>query len=335
MSDRADDIPPVRDGPLVSVIMPVRNGAADVANAVRCVLGQTWECLELIVIDDGSEDETHAVLAAFGDLRVRVVSAPDRGLVAALRHGTSIAHGDLIARMDADDECEADRIERQVAFMASHAAVVVVGSSFEVVDTDGGHVRFEPALENDADLRRELFVRNPLGHGTTMIRASALDAVGGYESTFAHAEDYDLWVRLATVGELAALPEPLYRWRRHDGSTSALHRRAQVASTEQIQAGLWRRPPDVLAADEIRERLIGYRREPACGGALTDRFLQVQLAVAFQACRRRHMRLAVTQVAAVVRADRSALPAIFWFVVTGGRHVSRRSVTARLIGRRR
>ena len=207
MSDRADDVPPVRDEPLVSVIMPVRNGAADVANAVRCVLGQTWECLELIVIDDGSEDETHAVLAAFGDRRVRVV--------------------------------------------------------------------------------------------------------------------------------MAALPEPLYRWRRHDGSTSALHHRAQVASTEQIQAGLWRRPPDVLAADEIREGLLGYRREPACGGALTDRFLQVQLAVAFQACRRRHMRLAVTQVAAVVRADRSALPAIVWFVVTGGRHVSRRSVTARLLGRHR
>jgi glycosyltransferase involved in cell wall biosynthesis len=333
MPDRADDCPPARDGVVVSVIMPVRNGAAYALGAARCVLDQSYERLELIVIDDHSEDDTVGALSALDDPRLRIVSSPDRGLVAALRHGTSIAHGDLVARMDVDDVCDVDRIERQVEFMASHPAAVVVGSSFEVVDVDGRHVRFEPALGSDADLRRELYVRNPLGHGTTMMRRSVLDAVGGYRSTFPHAEDYDLWVRLATAGELGALPEPLYRWRRHDESASATHHRAQVASTAQIQAGLWLEPPVSLGVDELRRRLGGYRRERACDGALADRFLQVQLAVARGAARRGHVRLALAQVAAVVRTEPASILAVFWFVVSGGRHVSRRSVAARLFGR--
>jgi glycosyltransferase involved in cell wall biosynthesis len=333
MSDCAEVSLPVPEEILVSVLLPVRNGAADVLSAVRCVLGQTWVRLELIVIDDHSEDDTSALLETIEDPRLRVVAAPERGLVGALRHGASIARGGLIARMDVDDDCDIDRIARQAAFMASHPAVAVVGSSFEVIDADGRHVRFEPALSHDSDLRRELFVRNPLGHGTTMIRASALSAVGGYRSTFPHAEDYDLWIRLAEVGELAALPEPLYRWRRHDGSTSSQHRPAQIASSKTIREDYWRVLPVAIGVQELRDQIHSYRAETACCGELAGRFLQVQLAVAFEAARRGHLHLAMSQVGAVVWSGPWGLAAVFWFAATGGRHISRHSATGRLRGR--
>lgn len=321
--------------PLVSVIMPVRNGEAFMIAALDCVLGQTWKHLEVIVIDDHSTDATASLLATVGDPRLRVLDAPDNGLVAALVHGTSIAQGEYLARMDADDHCEPDRLSRQVAFMLAHENVVVVGSSFEVVDGSGRHVRFEPALCDDDDLRRELYVRNPLGHGTTMIRAGALRAAGGYRSTFGHAEDYDLWVRMAGVGSLAALPEPMYRWRRHAASASARHSHEQTASTGRIRAELWVSPPTVLNPEDLGRRIKRYRAEKACDGELADRFIQVQIAIVCGAARRRQWSVAGSQIIALLRCDRAVRLAVIWFALTGGRYVSGGSLLRRIrVGRR-
>src|SRR5262245_33145279 len=123
----------------VSVVLPVFNAARFLPEAVRSILGQTYDAFELIVVDDGSVDgsgELAADLAA-SDPRVEVIRRRHEGLVPALNAGLERARGHYVARMDADDVAHAERFQRQVAYLDAHPASVAVGSAMEVVDADG------------------------------------------------------------------------------------------------------------------------------------------------------------------------------------------------------
>jgi glycosyltransferase involved in cell wall biosynthesis len=108
--------------PVVSVVLPVYNGARTVGRAIDSILGQGLADLEVLVVNDGSTDSTADVLAARGDPRMRILTQENLGLVAALNRGIAAARGRYVARMDADDEALPQRLERQVAFLRSSAA---------------------------------------------------------------------------------------------------------------------------------------------------------------------------------------------------------------------
>lgn len=129
--------------PLISVVMPVRDGAAFLEQAVRSILGQSLRELELIAVDDGSTDGTAALLAGFaaGDGRVRVLGGAARGLVGCLNRGVDAARGRYVARMDADDVAHAGRLARQVAVLEGDERVAVVGSAWRVIDPAGALLR--------------------------------------------------------------------------------------------------------------------------------------------------------------------------------------------------
>lgn len=207
--------------PIVSVLMPVRDGAAFLEDAVSSILGQTLDDLELLVVDDGSRDETPALLAllARGDRRLRVVRQNRLGIVPALQRGLAAARADLIARMDADDIAAPERLHRQVAVLAD-PAVALVGSACEIVDRDNRLLRVQRYPASPAAIRRELVDRNCIAHPTVVMRRAAVMAVGGYRAPFAHCEDYDLWLRLSEHHDLVNLEEPLLRYRLH-GAQSA------------------------------------------------------------------------------------------------------------------
>src|SRR4051794_4532921 len=114
--------------PAVSIVMPVYNGAAYVAEAVRSILGQTFEDFEFIIVDDGSTDRTPRILHEYErmDRRVRVISRPNTGIVGALNDGVAAAEAPLIARMDADDVSTPQRLHRQVEYLSEHPEVVVL-----------------------------------------------------------------------------------------------------------------------------------------------------------------------------------------------------------------
>ena len=114
--------------PLVSVVLPVRNGAADLPKAIDTILAQTFTDFELIVVNDGSTDGTAAVLDAIRDPRVRVVHQENMGLAAALNRGISLARGRYIARQDHDDWAKPTRLEKQVAFMEANPDCALVGT---------------------------------------------------------------------------------------------------------------------------------------------------------------------------------------------------------------
>jgi GT2 family glycosyltransferase len=207
--------------PAVSVVMPVRNAARFVRNAAASVLAQTFSDLELIVVDDGSEDATLEIVAGLGDPRVRVVSPGRVGLPAALNAGMAVARAPYFARMDADDLSAAERLERQIAHLERDPACVLIGTWARLIDVAGCEIGALEYPMEDAAIRRELHQRNQLVHGSVVMRAAALARAGGYDESLPTAEDYDLWFRMGELGRFANLPEALYSLRVHGRSKTA------------------------------------------------------------------------------------------------------------------
>jgi glycosyltransferase involved in cell wall biosynthesis len=195
--------------PAVSVLMGVYNGAPWVARAVESVLGQTMPDLELIVVDDGSTDATPALLSAVRDPRLMVERQAHAGLTPALILAMARARAPLIARLDADDVALPTRLERQIAFLEAHPGVGLLGSAARVVDEHNREATVIRPPEEDRAIRRALIRRNPFVHSSVMLRRTIAVQAGGYDPSFAVAQDYDLWLRLAPLTAMANLAEPL------------------------------------------------------------------------------------------------------------------------------
>lgn len=224
-----DGVPP--EQPKVSVIMPVRDGERWVAEAIRSVQNQTFSDFELLVIDDGSADATPAILAdaAAADPRIDVLTQHRDGLVAGLNRGLAAARAPLIARLDADDIALPDRLARQVDYMTTHPAVVLLGGWATIID-ENGQLKGRDMRPSPNDLRATLMKKSPFIHPTVMFRAEAARRVGGYHAAFEAGEDYDFWLRLADIGEVAILPELLIRYREHGASVTRTRQLRQIYS---------------------------------------------------------------------------------------------------------
>ena len=245
------------ENPTVSVVMPVYNAAGHVTSAIKSILVQSMTDFELIVIDDGSTDETPAVVDSFDDGRIRLVRLEENvGIAAACNRGLEEARGEYVARHDADDRSRPDRFERQLEFLEDHDNVAAgVGTGARLVDESGAvigrrHVPEEPSLHDIIDV-------NHFVHGAMMLRRSALEEVGGYDEWFWMAEDFELWLRLATEFELRNIDEPLYELRIHE--ESAYGSQLEVTSLYGILAAKkvtepeeWGRLKEIADNDGIR-----------------------------------------------------------------------------------
>lgn len=214
--------------------MPVHNAAPYVGAAIESILSQTHADFELLVMNDGSSDDSEKIVRAFKDPRIRLVSsATNRGIVNTLNDGLGIARGRYIARMDADDIADPRRLEKQARFMEENPAVGVCGTAFETFGESVGEgwVRF---FKHDA-LAVALLFENPLCHPTVMFRKAVLDAEGlRYPTDYPHAEEYALWSALAGRCQMANLPENLLRYRTHGGQISRRKSEVQRRSMSRI-----------------------------------------------------------------------------------------------------
>ena len=201
--------------PLVSVVLSVRNGEVDLRNAIESIQTQTFRNLELICINNGSTDQTAAILDGINDPRVRVFHQEDKGLAAALNRGIFLSRGRYIARQDHDDLALPTRIEKQVSFMEAHPDCALVGTWAEIWAGDRRTERAHDHPADDAVLKFELLFNNPFVHSSVMLRKSALDDVGGYsiDQDRQPPEDYELWSRLSRRFQVANLPERLTIYR--------------------------------------------------------------------------------------------------------------------------
>jgi hypothetical protein len=219
--------------PYVSVVLPVRDCERYIAQAIKSIVEQTFRNLELIVVDDGSSDRTLAILAEWAaqDRRIWVLARPRSGLVAALEAGRAVAKGMYIARMDADDIADPERLRRQVEYLDRHARVLAVGGQIELIDVEGRSLGCRVFPVTPAGCRAYLKRGAPFCHPAVMIRSDALALVGGYRTSFEPAEDMDLWLRLAEIGELANLDVNVLRYRVHAASMTRTYAASQAAAT--------------------------------------------------------------------------------------------------------
>jgi glycosyltransferase involved in cell wall biosynthesis len=221
----------------VSVVLPVYNGARLLPATVESILGQTERDLELIAVDDGSTDDTPAVLARYAarDPRVRVLRQPENGgITRALIAGCDAATAPAIARQDNGDLSRPERLRRALAALDSTPEAVLVACEAEYLGPEGERLYVTKHASVDI---REALLRAPLQgliglphHGTAVFRADAYRRAGGYRLQFYFAQDVDLWIRLAKLGEIRIDPEPLYEARTDLGAISSRHRAAQVAT---------------------------------------------------------------------------------------------------------
>jgi glycosyltransferase involved in cell wall biosynthesis len=206
--------------PAVSVVMGVYNGELYLAGALESILSQTFMDFEFIVVNDGSTDSSAEILRSTRDPRLRTVEQANAGLTRSLNRGIALAQGEYVARMDADDTCMPQRLAAQVAYMERHPATVLLGTAYQHVDLlRDRQVDIYPPGANET-LRLAMVSGNPFCHSSVMMRRSALEKVGGYDENFRYVQDYELWSRLALVGEMANLSEILIARRYHAGSVS-------------------------------------------------------------------------------------------------------------------
>jgi glycosyltransferase involved in cell wall biosynthesis len=208
--------------PTVSVVIPCYNAARYLESALASVQAQTFTDFELIVVNDGSTDNSLALLNAIAarEPRLRIISRPNTGIVGALNDGLAAARGEFIARMDADDLCFPDRFAKQVAYLCAHPDCVCVGTSVIFMDAHSRPVKHVPRQTAHEQIEAALLSGDggALIHPSVMMRLAAVVAVGGYRLPAQHVEDIDLFLRLARAGRLANLPESLLRYRVHPQS---------------------------------------------------------------------------------------------------------------------
>lgn len=219
--------------PTVSVLLPVYNGSKYLAAAIQSIVDQTYRDWELLVLDDGSTDDSIAVANSFEDERVKVLpNGENMGVAKTLNRGISLARGSLIARMDADDEAMPQRFARQVRFFESHPDVALLGTN--ALSAETGKPTFAVPLEHDR-IRCNLLFNCSFLHPTVMWRAEEFRRHGLSYEEDPTAEDYDLWERACRVVETANLFEPLLRYRNDPEVKVTAYVRQQKAGGRRIR----------------------------------------------------------------------------------------------------
>ena len=218
---------PAGSAPALSVAMSCYNSEPYTALAIESILAQTFGDFEFLIVDDGSKDGTAETIMRYADRdkRIRPILRENRGLVASLNQMLSLARAPWIARMDADDVCRPDRFARQMKFLREHPDHGLVSSNCDDIGPDGEPVARPPIYRpmTHEGLLANLECGPTINHNAVIYLRSAVLSVGGYRPAFAHAEDYDLWLRLSQVTKMANLPEDLCSYRLYPGQVSDRH----------------------------------------------------------------------------------------------------------------
>jgi glycosyltransferase involved in cell wall biosynthesis len=267
--------------PRVSVLMTTRDGAAWIRPSLDSIFGQTMADFELVVVDDGSVDETPSILAAIADPRLRVIrNDPARGIAGGRNIGIAACRAPYVAVLDHDDIAFPDRLRVQADYLDANPATVLVGTAVSILNDGVPTPSGQPAHVTPESLRKLLLLGNPLTWSSMMVRRAALEAVaeGGeiLRAAFEPADDFDLYHRLMNIGDVARLDDILTQYRWH--ATNASH---------QAEARIAARAAKVLArayqplfggqADEAAMLVIRHLsdRKPVPDAATLDRLLAI------------------------------------------------------------
>lgn len=243
--------------PRVSVLIGCWNNADTLERAARSILDGTLRELELLIVDDGSTDETEKLVGSLTDERVHYLKLSHMGISRSLNVGLAEARAPLVAVQDADDWSEPQRLERQVELLERRPDVAVVGARMYEVDEQGRSLEPRTAFAV-GDVRPVLMRFNPIPNSCACFRRQvALDA-GGYDAGYLYAMDYDLWLRLAERHAVVTLDERLATRRMSSRNVAARKERAQIAETISMRWRALRRRRTLRGARGFVLPLISY-----------------------------------------------------------------------------
>ncbi|HKF50792.1 MAG TPA: glycosyltransferase [Candidatus Acidoferrales bacterium] len=214
----------------ISVVMSVYNGQEYLPEAVDSILTQTFRDFEFIIIDDGSVDKTAEILTRYAerDSRIRIISHENKGRAASLNIGIEAAKSEYIARMDADDVALPERLQQQFDFLETQPQVGIVGGAVELIKRNGSGVRRVQPPVSDSEIRTIMLQGNPMWHPAITMRRKVVIAAGGYRKQFLDADDYDLWLRMVELCQIANLGIYVLRYRIHANQVSVQNMRHQT-----------------------------------------------------------------------------------------------------------
>lgn len=317
--------------PLISVIMPVYNTEQYLRFALDSLLRQTFTNFEVIAVNDASTDDSSRILREYAqqDARIHIVThTKNKGIVATMNEAIGLSKGEYLARMDADDIAMPSRFAEQVAILQHHPKVVLVAGVFEIIDEVGEYLYREVLPADDRDIKRSMYIRNPMAHGSTMFRKSAFVAAGPYTDHFGPTEDYELWSRLAQHGEFRALETTLYRWR--------VNLQGIMRSNNEVVANLmdghydrfWAAsPPPVRSAVDLRRAGRHYiHTYPKRGVAMKHTLLTDNARIALKMIARKRFIRGAHQLLAVALSSRTGLQVAFERVDIVARGLGRRQL---------
>jgi glycosyltransferase involved in cell wall biosynthesis len=212
--------------------MPVYNAGSFVKEAIDSILSQTFSDFEFIIINDGSTDNSEAIIKSFADPRILYIkNESNKGLIESLNLAFSLAQGKYIARMDADDISLPTRLEKQVRFMEANHGVGVCGCDH--LDFNGSNKQHRAFTLHD-EIAGWMLFNSSVVHPSVMIRKSVLSDIV-FDKNYPHSEDYELWSRLIFKTGFSAVPEILFKYRVHPSQVTIKYRATQIESSDKVR----------------------------------------------------------------------------------------------------
>lgn len=214
--------------------MAAFNEEKHIHEAIQSVLNQSFTDYEFIIINDGSSDRTEEIILSFNDPRIKYIkNEHNLKLIASLNKGLKAASGKYIARMDSDDICFENRLEKQIAFMEAHPEIGISGSQLLVFGNEDGLMQYPLSHE---DIKLRLFITSCFGNNVVIFRREILEQYNLYfPQGYLHAEDYKCWTNWVAVTKTANLNESLVKYRSHSNSVSAQHKTLQRETRNRIR----------------------------------------------------------------------------------------------------
>jgi glycosyltransferase involved in cell wall biosynthesis len=237
--------------PKISVVMPVYNGGQYLVEAIKSILDQTYSDFELIIVNDGSSDNSEVVVKSFSDKRILYLkNEVNKGLIFTLNKGISLSKGTFIARMDQDDISDVKRFEKQLIEFNNDPQLVICGSFIKTFENNKEEFISHMPVSH-AQIISSIFFTCPFAHPSVMMKKETLlklDAV--YREDYPHSEDYDLWSRLVFLGNCKNIPEYLLSYRVHGNQVSTVYETQKYNTVTKIQTNILSRFDIIPSASE-------------------------------------------------------------------------------------
>lgn len=222
----------------ISVIMPVYNAGKYLSLAIKSILNQTFSDFEFLMCDDCSSDDSNKIMQDFASLdrRIKILkNEQNSGVAVTLNHLLAAATSPLIARMDADDIADPERLAKQYAFMQDNPDIDIAGGQIEIIDEYGETTGKRLYLTDCGKIKADILCRNPLAHPTIIMRSSVIKSIGGYND-ICGCEDYDLYLRAVEKGfKLTNMPDILLHYRISSGQVKQRNMKSSLLSTIRLQ----------------------------------------------------------------------------------------------------